>query len=198
MSRTNPYEKYLGKEDIMHAEIVRVMGFKFPDLFWWHTPNEGKRTEFEQYKFKRLGGKKGIADFVILEESNFSKGLMMEIKYGANGCSKEQVDFLIDSIKKGYTAAVVYNDAGDAIDLIENHLKSGVCFPLDGIVLVKGGTESIIPLDQAHKALMKKSSPVSDKQQAKKLFEADAKKKFGSVSMQVKKALFQAKHKNIV
>jgi hypothetical protein len=193
MSRTNPYEKYLGKEDIMHAEIVRVIELRFPDLFWWHTPNEGKRSAFEQYKFKTLGGKKGVSDFVILEDSNFSKGLMMEIKYGGNGCSKAQVDFLIDSINKGYTSAVVYNHASDAISLLERHLGSGACFPLDGILLIKEGKESIIQIEQAHKVLMKKSTPVSDKQQAKKLFEAEAKKKFGNVSVQVKKALFQGK-----
>lgn len=196
MSRTNPYEKYLGKEDIMHAEIVRLISLKYPNLFWWHTVNEGKRSDFEQYKFKKLGGRAGVSDFVILEESNFSKGLMVEIKYGANGCSREQVDFLIESIKKGYTSAVVYNYAGDVMDLLDRHMNQGACFPLDGIMLIKNGKEEIVTIEDAYKVLMKKTKTVTDKTKAKMQFEADAKRKFGPISNQVKKALFKAE-KNI-
>lgn len=159
------------------------MGFKYTDLFWWHTPNEGKRTPFEQYLFKKMGGLKGVTDFVILEESNFSKGLMMEIKTGVNICTVEQVDFLIRSAKRGYTTAVVYDHYQDALALVDKHLKSGICLPSEGIVLIKGGKQSIIPFEKAHEVLRKKTSkPKDDIKRSKSLFKARAKKRFGGTS----------------
>jgi hypothetical protein len=189
-NRTKPFEKYLGKEDVMQAEVCRVLGLKYPNLFWWHTPNEGKRTPFEQYKFKEIGGGSGIADLTILEESNFSKGLMIELKWGKNACSKAQVDFLIRSAKKGYTAAVVYDYAADVLELIDRHLGSGIGIPGDGIILIKGGKQTVVLLDEAHAVLIKKSTVKPDVQKAKKLFQAKAKERFGSVPSGMK-ALFK-------
>jgi hypothetical protein len=189
MSKPNPYEKYLGKEDVMQAEVCRVLSLKYLDLFWWHTPNEGVRSEFEQYKFKQLGGYSGIADLAILEEGNFSKGLMIELKWGANACSKAQVDFLIKSAKKGYTASVVYDYASDVLDLIDLHLSKGAGIPEDGIILVKGGKRTVVPLEDAHTVLRKRSAEKTDLQKAKKLFADKAKAKFGILPPKAK-ALF--------
>lgn len=181
MSKANPYQKYLGKEDVMQAEIVRVLSLKYPKLFWWHTVNEGERTSFEQYKFKELGGKSGVSDFVILEVTDFSLGLMMEIKWGKNACTREQVDFLIESAKRGYTAAVVYDYAEEAIKLIDLHLTKGAAIPGEGILLIKNRETKVIPFDQAHQVLMKKSKVKDEKQKAKELFKAQAVKRFGDI-----------------
>lgn len=191
MSKANPYQKYLGKEDVMQAEIVRVLSLKYPKLFWWHTVNEGERTSFEQYKFKELGGKSGVSDFVILEVTDFSLGLMMEIKWGKNACTSSQVDFLIESAKRGYTAAVVYDHAEEAIKLIDLHLNKGAGIPGDGILLIKNGETKVIPFDQAHQVLMKKSKAKDEKQKAKELFKAQAVKRFGDIR-KVSSKLFQS------
>ena len=196
MSKPNGFEKYLGKEDVMQAEVVRVLSNKYPALMWWHTPNEGKRTPFEQYKFKELGGKKGVADFVILEEANFSKGLMIEIKFGRNGCSKDQVEFLIQAAQKGYTAAVVYDYAQDVIALVEQHLKSGLIFPMDGILLVKGGAQTVVPFADAQKVLCKKSSEATQKKAVQKMFREQAEKKFGPIKSSLKSAWADKKLKS--
>lgn len=179
MNGTKSFRDYLGKEDIMHSEIVKGIRFTYQDLFWWHTPNEGKRSEFEQYKFKQLGGDSGIADFVILEESNFSKGLMMEVKCGKNKCTQKQVDFLLRSIKKGYTAIVVYDSAADALDFISQHLKTGLGIPSDGIILIKGGNKSVVPIDQASETLCPKKRASDDKKKLLKLMDKQRSSKFG-------------------
>jgi hypothetical protein len=180
MDRTNPFEKYLSKEDVMQAEIARILSLRFPDLLWWHTANEGRRTPYEQYKFKALGGKSGVSDFVILQETNFSKGLMLEIKCGANGCSADQVDFLVRSVQNGYTGAVVYDFAPDALDLISEHIHQGVGIPSDGIILVKKGVRSVIGLEDAKKVLLKKAKAEKPEKIAKELFTAKALAKFGN------------------
>lgn len=182
MSRTNPYEKYLGREDVMQAEIVRLISFQYPELFWWHTPNEGKRTDFEQYKFKKLGGQSGVSDFVILDQSVLSKGLMMEIKCGRNKCTKSQVDFLITSIRKGYNASVVYDSASDAFELIQQHLGNGICSPEKGIILIKKGQMTFVPLEKAHEILIVKkqdTNPDKEKTDKKALFAQNAIKRYG-------------------
>lgn len=179
MASENPFFKYLSKEDVMQAEVSRLLSLKYPDLLWWHTVNEGRRTPFEQFKFKELGGKSGVSDFVILEEGNFSKGLMIEIKYGANPCTSDQADFLIRSARKGYTACVVYDFAPDVLALVDDHMNHGVGIPSDGIILVKNGVRSVIGLEDAKKVLCKKAKAEKPEKKAKELFKKVANSKFG-------------------
>lgn len=177
MAGQNPYERYLSKEQVMQAETARLLALRFPNLFWWHTPNEGKRTPYEQYLFKQMGGLKGVSDFVVLEESNFSKGLMIEIKWGKNPCTIEQVDFLIRSAKKGFMAAVVWDDARDVLSLVEKHLAGGVGIPDEGIILIKGGKQSLVPFAEAHKVLCKKTKEEATVEKVKKMFGVKSKSK---------------------
>jgi hypothetical protein len=175
------FQDYLSKEQVMQAEAVRLISLRYPDLFWWHTENEGERTPFEQFTFKVMGGRKGVSDLVILEEGNFSKGLMAELKWGRGGCTKEQVDFLIWSAKKGYTAAVVYDDARDVLHLIDDHLTKGTIIPSEGILYIKGTERKTVKFEDAHQVLIKKGSVKSDQAKAKELFKANALKKFGKM-----------------
>ena len=175
------FKDYLTKEQVMQSEAVRLISLNYPNLFWWHTENEGNRSPFEQFLFKEMGGKKGVSDLVILEEGNFSKGLMIEIKWGRNGCTKEQVDFLIDSAFRGFTAAVVYDDARDVMDVIHDHLNNGTIIPSSGILHVKGSVRTTIPFQDAHEVLIKKGSVKTEKAKAKELFKKEALKKFGKV-----------------
>ena len=179
MAGQNPYDNYLSKEQVMQSEISRLLSLKFPDLFWWHTVNEGRRTPYEQYLFKKMGGLKGVADFVILEEGVLSKGLVVEIKWGKNSCTRDQVDFLLRASKKGFTAAVVYDHAKDFLDLIEQHLKTGLIIPSDGILLVKNGKRTVVSFDDAYSKLCRKNTEKQESGKAKELFLANAVKKFG-------------------
>jgi len=175
--RTNPFDRFLSKEQVMQAEVARRLSIEHPDVFWWHTHNEGKKSPFEQYLFKKMGGHSGVSDFVILEESNFSKGLMLELKFGANKCTRNQVEFMKHAAKKGFTCCVVYNHHQDAVNIINRHLGSGIgILPNDGILLVKGSVEKVIPFSQALDVLCSKSK---EKEQVKKLFSKKASSKFG-------------------
>jgi hypothetical protein len=183
---TNPFDKYLSKEQVMHAEIVRMLSNRFPDLVFVHTHNEGKKSPYEQYLFKKMGGLSGVSDFQIFEDSNFSKGIMLEIKWGVNVCSIAQVDFLIKLANKGYTAIVAYDSADDVIALVKRHLESGVgILPSDGILLVKGGEETVVPFNDAHKVLCRKTKEKAVKDKVKKLFQDKANARFGQAIKKV-------------
>ncbi len=125
MSKTNPLRKFLSKEDVFQEACVQWLGYQYKDLFWMHVPNEGKRSPFEQVKFKALGGKAGVSDIIIMDPSGdgIHKGFVIELKCGANACSDAQVDFLISSHKKGFAAAVVYDDVELFIKLINRYLS---------------------------------------------------------------------------
>ncbi len=63
----NPYFKYLGLEDKLHAELVEFINKEYPDVVYTHIPSEGKKSSFECYKHSIMGTKKGICDFVFLK-----------------------------------------------------------------------------------------------------------------------------------
>lgn len=63
----NPYFKYLGHEDKLHAELVEFINKEYPDVIYTHIPAEGKKSNFERYKHSIMGTKKGICDFIFLK-----------------------------------------------------------------------------------------------------------------------------------
>ncbi len=84
MARINPYEKYLGPEDKIHIACFKYAASQYPHLLIHHSPNEGKRSKFEQYKISQMGVKKGFPDFICLNSFNLPdqtyKGLAIEFK----------------------------------------------------------------------------------------------------------------------
>lgn len=54
---------------------------KLLDLYgvkYFHIPNEGRRTRWEQAQFKKLGGKAGVADLAVMMPE--AKMVFLEIK----------------------------------------------------------------------------------------------------------------------
>jgi len=104
---------------------------QFPGLSIMHSPNEGKRTRFEQARLNFVGKKKskGFPDLMIFDTTlDGSKGLAIELKvvYNSgqkNNPTKEQKDWLERLENAGYKVAVIYT-LEDFIDLInQNYLK---------------------------------------------------------------------------
>jgi len=130
--RINPFYKYLTKEQREHVSIVNYLKYKYPNLIWWHTMNEGKRTPYERFLFGVMGAKKSVPDFVILEPKNGYNGMLLELKAEGEKITKkdgkplkdktEQIQFLEACKAKGYYTVMV---AGfdNAIKEINNYLK---------------------------------------------------------------------------
>ena len=61
---TNPFSKYLRKEDILHSQCCGILRL-YPNLLWHHSPNEGKRSSYERFLMAKLGTKAGFPDLAI-------------------------------------------------------------------------------------------------------------------------------------
>lgn len=112
----NPYDKYLSKEDILHSQVVTYLRLKYPNVFWMHTPNEGKRTKFEQYKAKKLGITSGVPDLLIFHNSTDinrviqqnGNGLAIELKVKPNKVTINQEQCMIKLQNAGWECKVCY------------------------------------------------------------------------------------------
>jgi hypothetical protein len=159
MGKENNFRKYLSKEDLLQEACVRYLQFQHRDILWFHVPNEGKRSEFERYKFKVLGSSAGVSDLIIVEQNRTSKGLAIEIKYGRNKCTENQVEFLEKMSKKGYTAAVVYDHVDEFIKIIKDYLDNKLEGSEGHILLFKDGEMKVFTYEEARGNLIPKNSP---------------------------------------
>ena len=118
-----PFAKYLGKEDILQNKVMTDLQTKHPNVYAIHVPNEGKRTPFMQFKFKYLGGKRGIPDILIFHGNKFGKfGLAIELKVGYNKPTKSQYDAL-ESLKKANWEVHWVNTYEKTIQIIDDYFK---------------------------------------------------------------------------
>lgn len=122
--KTNPYEQFLGPEDRMAKALKEWLNYQYPKLLWWHTPNEGKRSRFEQYKAKALGIKAGVSDIIMPSPRMAMRynGLALELKVKPNKCTDSQVAFLDDMEKLGWMCRVAYTFE-QAQEIIEEFLN---------------------------------------------------------------------------
>lgn len=119
----NPYEKYLSKEDKLQHSVMQYVGFNYPDVYIIHCANEGKRSPFERFKFKYLGGKAGIPDILIFRSGGNNKnGLAIELKVGYNKPTDNQKDAL-ERLKKENWECHWTNDYDKTIEIIDKYLS---------------------------------------------------------------------------
>ena len=121
----NPFNKYLGKEDKLQHEVMNYIKLQYPKVLAIHVPNEGKRTPFERYKFKVLGGVAGVPDVMIFASNGDYSGLAIELKVGKNRPTKNQLD-CIDLLNKAGWYATWVNSFGKAKKTIDQYFDNGL------------------------------------------------------------------------
>lgn len=112
-----------------HREQVALMNWakskeaEFPDLRWLYSnANGGKRSIGCAVKMKAEGTKRGVFDlFLPLPRAGFH-GLYIEMKYGKNELSDEQVEFKHFIWSHNYCNGVFWNWS-DASKFILDYLK---------------------------------------------------------------------------
>lgn len=120
-------------ERIAHINTVNWFKYHYPDLEddLHHFANERifeKKGGAEYYAgnlLKRMGVKKGVADFFLAIPCNGKAGLWIELKVDNNKLSQHQKDFLDRKASRGY-AAVCVRGSEAARDVISDYLKDYV------------------------------------------------------------------------
>lgn len=119
----NPYTRYLGKEDILQNSVMEYIKLQYPNVFAIHVPNEGKRTPFERFKFKHLGGVAGVPDVLIFQNNAKFSGLAIELKVGSNKPTENQKECL-KRLKNGNWKAAWVKSFDAAKILIDEYLRN--------------------------------------------------------------------------
>ena len=95
---------------------------KYPKSLAVHIPNEGKRSPFEQYKFKILGGLAGMPDIMIFDKNSKYSGLSIELKVGYNKPTVNQKNCL-EALKMRNWRTLWTNDQDDCIKIIDEYFE---------------------------------------------------------------------------
>lgn len=100
----------LNEEQLHHTLIVNWFHTKYPSLAddFHHFANERKCSYQQGALLKRMGVKRGVADFFLAYPNKGTAGLWIELKVGKNKPTPEQVDFLKRKASRGYAAACVW------------------------------------------------------------------------------------------
>lgn len=117
------------QERIDHINTVNWFKHHYPELDddFHHFANERRCTPQEGAMLKRMGVKRGVADFFLALPRNGKAGLWIELKAGKNKPSKEQQAFLDRKAKRGYEAVCVWGTEG-AREVIKAYLKDYMPF----------------------------------------------------------------------
>lgn len=124
------------KEQAEHINIVNWFHFQFPELAddFHHFANERKCSISHGRILKRMGVKKGVADFFLAIPINGKAGLWIELKVGKNKPTKEQIAFAERKVKRHYEFAFVWGFEA-AKEIILTYLKP-LLAKREGIMLI--------------------------------------------------------------
>ena len=89
------------------------MQHRFPDVLWFHVPNETGTRSGPQFveKRRRMGVRSGVSDNVILTHGINHKCALIELKRRdktKSKVSKSQTDVLEEAIVEGHFGAIAY------------------------------------------------------------------------------------------
>ena len=119
--RRNPFEKFLGPEDHLHHQVIGFLTAQYPGVLFHHSPMEGRRSKFEQFKLKWLGAKSGFPDLFIFASNRNGNGLAIELKVKPNKCTENQNAWLAALHNRNYKTAVCFSFE-EAKAVIEQYL----------------------------------------------------------------------------
>ena len=106
-------------EQVAVIEYCDLMGIPVT-----HSANEGKRSAAFGARLKRMGLRPGFPDLLITRARGGYHGFAIEMKYGKNKPTSDQIEWLRRLSSEGYATAVCYS-AADAINLIKKYNNLG-------------------------------------------------------------------------
>ena len=111
---------YLGPEDHFQHSVFDYLFYQYrKKAFFFHVPNESRRTPFERFKAKYLGMIAGVSDWIVVKKD---KVLFLELKIKPNKLTESQRVFLNQMEILGFTANVAYTFE-EAKEIIDEFMK---------------------------------------------------------------------------
>lgn len=111
------------KEDSMSVAVSDYLKFQYPKVLFSHIPNGGSRNAREGAKFKRMGVRRGMPDFLIFGSNDpHTRGIALELKVKPNKPTPEQMEVIQELRKLKWEAHVCYS-FDEAKILIDTHFK---------------------------------------------------------------------------
>jgi len=108
-------------ETVLHKQVCKYIRYQYPYLLIHHSPNEGKRTVFQQSLIKSLGVSSGFPDLLLFNPKGNSdiKVVAIELKAGKNKATENQEKWIVALNNCGIPAKVCsgFDDAKIFIDL---------------------------------------------------------------------------------
>ncbi len=100
----------LQAEQVDHIKVVNWFDYHYPELAedFHHFANERKCTPQQGMILKKMGVRRGVADFFLAVPANGYSGLWIELKVGKGKLSPEQKDFINRKNARGYHAIAVW------------------------------------------------------------------------------------------
>ena len=98
-------------ESKLQRECIRWFDYSYPDfrLNLFAIPNGGKRNIITASIMKAEGVRAGVADLFLAVAKSGSNGLFIEMKYGKNKQSDNQLEFQKCVFNQGYSYVVCYS-----------------------------------------------------------------------------------------
>lgn len=114
-----------------------ALNFRYKDLrFIYHCPNGGSRNKTEANNLKRQGVKAGVPDLFLPVGRGGYFGLYIEMKWGKNQPTKNQIKWL-DFLRQHNYACWVVHSAKVAIDCIEQYINMPVTAVGENSIFIK-------------------------------------------------------------
>lgn len=108
-------------EDRLQMVVVKLLEFQgHPGLYFWHTPNEGKRSPRTGARNKAMGVQRGVPDLSLLWQGRYY-GLELKTEKGRQTPEQRDAQAAIEAAggvyhcAHGYAAAVAFLESIGAI-----------------------------------------------------------------------------------
>ncbi len=123
----------LRPEQIEHINTVNWFNHTYPELEpdFHHFANERRCSIQEGRTLKRMGVKRGVADFFLAVPNGEYHGLWIELKVNKGKLTPEQQEFIKRKNEKGYLALSVWG-SDSAKEIIKSYLSTDKSSCSDG------------------------------------------------------------------
>jgi len=107
-------------EDAEQMAVIEYCDLKHIPIV--HIANEGKRSRAYGALLKKLGMREGFPDLFLPVACRGYHGFFIEMKYGKNKPTKDQVKWLSTLKAEGYATSICYS-AEEAIKIIDLYMS---------------------------------------------------------------------------